>query len=55
MSDEKPIIFRLRKITNFDDQEILLIQSEFKNYCQDAHKLLLANQKHTKSAETVQS
>ena len=41
MNDEKAIIFRLKKITNFDEQEIKLIQAEFKNYCQDAHKLLM--------------
>ncbi|CAD8085545.1 unnamed protein product [Paramecium sonneborni] len=33
INDDKQIIFRLKKITNFDTEEILLIQNEFKKYC----------------------
>ncbi|CAD8171208.1 unnamed protein product [Paramecium pentaurelia] len=39
VNDDKLILFRLKKITNFDTEEILQIQKEFKKYCIESQNL----------------
>ncbi|CAK74145.1 unnamed protein product (macronuclear) [Paramecium tetraurelia] len=41
VDEDKLILFRLKKITNFDTEEILQIQKEFKKYCLESGSLCI--------------
>ncbi|CAD8077086.1 unnamed protein product [Paramecium primaurelia] len=54
VNNEKLILFRLKKITNFDTEEILQIQNEFKKYCMESRSVSINRQERQSIKQSAQ-
>ncbi|CAD8083092.1 unnamed protein product [Paramecium sonneborni] len=54
VNDEKLVLFRLKKITNFDTEEILQIQNEFKKYCMESRSVSISRKERQSFKQSAQ-